>query len=259
MTSEIMEIFSDLNPYLNIWFIILICLVALISSSIHGATGVAGGFLLSAALAPIIGVQPIVPVVTVALLISHTSRALLNRRDFDRTAFLAVSLPAIPCIAIMAILYGRLPVQAIAITLGAVILISIPLRRWAESRSMKAGKRTLAGIGMVYGGLSGVSVGPGMLLVPFLLGYGLTKEAFVATLAVIALMTNITRFTVFGATDLLNGEYLLIGVLCGLLTIPGNWVGRNLLRKMTTERHASYVDLLAVLGAINFFLMAIRA
>jgi len=259
MASEIMEILSEFHTSLSVWLIVLVCLVALITSSIHGATGVAGGFLLTAALAPIIGVQPIVPVVTVALLISHTSRALLNRQNFDRSAFLAVSLPAIPCIAIMAMIYGRLPVQAIAITLGAVILISIPLRRWAKSRSMKAGKPALAGIGIVYGGLSGVSVGPGMLLVPFLLGYGLTKEAFVATLAVIALMTNITRFAVFGATDLLNGEYLLIGALCGLLTIPGNWIGRNLLRKMTTERHASYVDILAVLGAINFFWMAINA
>lgn len=254
-----METFSEHYSNLDVLLIGIICVVALLTSAIHGATGVAGGFLLSAALAPIIGIQPIVPVVTVALLISHTSRALLNRKDFDRSAFLAVSIPALPCIAIMAMIYGALPIQAIATTLGLVILISIPLRRWAKSHSMKAGKPALALIGMVYGGLSGVSIGPGMLLVPFLLGYGLTKEAFVATLAVIALMTNITRFAVFGATDLLNVEYLLIGVLCGLSTIPGNWIGRNLLRKMTHDRHSNYVDILAFLGAINFFWMAMNA
>ena len=76
--------------------ILLICGVALITSSIHGATGVAGGFLLSAAIAPIIGVKPIVPVISVALLISHTTRALLNARDFDRKAFLFVAVPAFP-------------------------------------------------------------------------------------------------------------------------------------------------------------------
>lgn len=254
-----MELVIKIFSHLEMQLVMLACLAALITSSIHGATGVAGGFLLSAALAPIIGVQPIVPVITVALLISHTSRAILNRANFDRGAFLAVSLPAIPCIAIMALIYGKLPVQIIAITLGLVILVSIPLRRWAKSRSLQAGKPALAGIGMVYGGLSGVSIGPGMLLVPFLLGYGLSKEAFVATLAVIALVTNITRFTVFGATDLLNAEYFALGILCGLVTIPGNWIGRNILRKMTNERHATYVDYLAVLGALNFFWMAINA
>lgn len=254
-----MNMFSELFADFSVPLVLFIGLIALITSAIHGATGVAGGFLLSSALAPIIGIQPIVPVVTVALLISHSSRALLNRKAFDRGAFLAVSAPAIPCIALMAMIYGKLPVHVIAIALGCVILASVPLRRWAKSRSMKAGKPTLAGIGIVYGGLSGVSIGPGMLLVPFLLGYGLTKEAFVATLAVIALTTNVTRFAVFGATDLLNSDFLLIGILCGLLTIPGNWIGRNFLRKMTNDRHASYVDCLAVLGAINFFWMAMNA
>jgi len=51
--------------------ILLIGVLALVTSTIHGATGVAGGFLLTAAIAPIIGVEPIVPVISVALLISH--------------------------------------------------------------------------------------------------------------------------------------------------------------------------------------------
>lgn len=238
--------------------ILLICGVALLTSSIHGATGVAGGFLLSAAIAPIIGVKPIVPVISVALLISHTTRALLNARDFDRKAFLFVAVPAFPCIVLVALLYGRLSASTIAIFLGIVILLSIPVRHWAKSREIKVGKFGLSGVGMVYGGLSGASIGPGMLLVPFMLGYGLTKEAFVATLAVIALVTNITRVTVFGGTDLLWGGYIPLGILVGLMTIPGNWFGRTILRKMSNKRHGSFVDILSVLGALNFFWLAIR-
>ena len=98
-----------------------------------------------------------------------------------------------------------------------------------------------------------------MLLVPFMLGYGLSKEAFVATLAVIALATNITRVSVFGGTELLGGSFLLLGLLVGLVTIPGNWIGRSVLRRMTNEGHGGFVDVLTVLGALNFFWLAYRA
>ncbi len=242
------------------WPLIAVLVLAVIATSaIHGATGVAGGFLMAAAIAPIIGVKAVVPVMSVALLISHGSRALLNLRDFDRGVFLAIALPAVPCIVAGAILYGRLPAAAIGVLLGCIILASIPLRHWARARAIKTSRPALHAAGAVYGGLSGASVGPGMLLVPFMLGYGLTKEAFVATLAVIALTTNITRVSVFGGTDLLDAQFLLLGVLVGLVTIPGNWIGRAILRRLTNAGHSGFIDALTVVGALNFFWLAYRA
>lgn len=236
-----------------------VCIIALITSAIHGATGVAGGFLMSAAIAPIIGVKPIVPVISVALLISHTTRALLNMKDFDRKAFLLVCLPSVPCIVIISSFYGDLSASLIAVFLGFVILSSIPVRRWAKSRHIKVGQKGLGSAGVVYGCLSGASIGPGMILVPFMLGYGLSKEAFVATLAAIALTTNITRVAVFGSTDIFIGGYFMLGICVGLATIPGNWFGRTILRRMSNDSHGRYVDILSILGALNFFWLAFRA
>lgn len=163
-----------------------------------------------------------------------------------------------PCVIAAALLYGRLSAQVISIGLGVVVLASIPVRRWAKTRKVKAGPITLGSVGAVYGGLSGVSIGPGMLLVPFMLGYGLSRESFVATLATIALVTNITRVSVFGSTSLLNEQYILLGIIVGLVTIPGNWIGRSVLRKITNEGHSSFVDILTVIGAFNFFWLALR-
>jgi uncharacterized membrane protein YfcA len=238
--------------------IVLVVVLALITSAIHGATGVAGGFLLAAALAPIIGVKPLVPMISVALLISHSSRAILNARHFDRSAFFAICVPAVPCIIAAALLYGRLSAQIIAIALGVVVLASIPIRRWAKRRQKKVGRITLGSIGAVYGGLSGVSIGPGMLLVPFMLGHGLSRESFVATLAAIALVTNITRVSVYGTTSMLNEQYILLGIIVGLITIPGNWIGRSVLRRITNKGHAIFVDILTIIGAFNFFWLALR-
>lgn len=239
--------------------ICLICFAALVTSSIHGATGVAGGFLLSAALAPIIGVKPIVPVLSVALLISHITRALLNFKDFDRKAFLYITVPAFPCIIGGALLYSKMSAEMIAVFLGLVILISIPIRHWARTKEIKVGKFGLNAAGLVYGGLSGASIGSGMLLVPFMLGYGLNKHAFVGTLAVIALTTNVIRVSVFGSADLLVGNYLPLGIFIGLVTIPGNWFGRSVLRRISNEKHGRFVDVLSVFGALNFFWLALAS
>lgn len=254
----IVDVLSGIVDEFGVWVFIGIGLAALATSAIHGATGVAGGFLLAAALAPLIGVKPIIPVISVALLISHSARAVLNFSDINRVAYLAIAIPAVPCIIAGSMVYGALPSAAIALLLAAVILASIPLRRWAKARNITATRRTLVGAGGVYGILSGASVGPGMLLIPFMMGYGLTKEAFVATLAVIALTTNITRVAVFGSTNLLDAHYIAIGILVGLLTIPGNYIGRSLLRRMTNASHAGFVDVLTVLGAINFIWLAFK-
>lgn len=249
-----MTLFADLS--LPVLFVI--AFAALVTSSIHGATGVAGGFLMTVVLALIIGVKPVIPIMSVALLISHSSRAILNFGDFNKTAFFAVIVPAVPCIILAAFLYGRMSSSLIAAVLGSLVLFSIPLRRWAQAREIKASKRTLNSVGTVYGFLSGVSIGPGMLLIPFMLGYGLAKEAFVATLAAIALVTNITRLSVFNSTDLLDTRYLVLGIIVGVLTIPGNWLGRKVLRKMTSQNHTNLVDVLTVIGAMNFFWLAVR-
>ena len=211
---------------------------------------------MTAALAVVIGVMPVVPVMSVALLISHSSRVMLNRENFDRDAFLTVIIPAVPCIILTAWLYGKMSSTWIAILLGVVVLLSIPLRRWAKSRQIQTNRQTLIGVAMTYGSLSGASIGGGMLLIPFMLGYGLTKEAFVATLAAIAFTTNVTRVGVFSSTALLDSQYLLLGVYVGLMTIPGNILGRSILRRLTNDRHALIVDVLTLFGALNFFWMA---
>ena len=130
------------------WTIALSAVLAFATASIHSATGVAGGFLLTAALAPIIGVAPIVPVISVALLISHAARATLNFEHFNRIAFLAICLQAAPCIVAMALVYGRMTSVAIAIVLGSVILVSVPLRRWTESRRIRAGRWSAPALSM---------------------------------------------------------------------------------------------------------------
>jgi len=238
--------------------LIILLLAAFFTSMIHGATGIAGGFLLAAVAAPILGLQIVVPVLSITLLISHGARAFFNIGQLDKQAFVRIVIPAVPCIIAAALLYGRLSNATIAILLGTVVMASIPLRRWAKSSKFRTTNPILLFTAIIYGGVSGVSIGPGMLLMPVLLGLGLNRQAFVATLAAIALVTNIVRASVYGVSDLLNSQTLLLGVLVGLATIPGTWIGRGVLKRMTDERHVVLVEWLMVIGGLNFFWLAYR-
>jgi len=238
--------------------LIALLVAAFCTSMVHGATGVAGGILLAAIAAPLLGVKAVVPVLSIALLISHSARAILNIKQFDKQAYLQLVFPAIPFIIIAALIYGQLSNAAIAFTLGFIVLLSIPIRRMANALKLSPTKPVVIAAGAIYGSLSGVSIGPGMLLLPVLLSMGLNRQAFVATLAAIALTTNIVRISVYGFSDLLSAQNLLLGVLVGLATIPGTWVGRGLLRRMTDEKHIVYVEWLIVLGALNFFWLAYK-
>lgn len=224
----------------------------LVTSYIHGATGLAGGILLAAILAPIIGVSALVPVMSVTLLISHLSRAVINKRDFHRGVYLLIVLPAVPALVVSTNIYASLSAAWISGILGVVVLISIPYRHWAARKQIKTRKGALVAAGFLHGSLTGVSIGPGMLLVPLMLGYGLNKEAFVATFAALALTVNITRVVSFGAIGQLPWDFMVLGFLMGVLTIPGNLLGRQSLRKMGSSRHSFWVDILTLMAGGNF-------
>ncbi|KPP83906.1 MAG: sulfolactate exporter TauE [Rhodobacteraceae bacterium HLUCCA08] len=238
--------------------LVAIAIAAIITSSIHGAIGLAGGLLMTATLALLIGVRASVPVMSIALIFSHGSRSLIYLKWFDWRAFLTVILAATPFIIMTGYIYAILPVRVLATVLAVIIFTMIPLRHWAAARSIRAGTGLLAGAGAVYGFFAGASIGSATILSPFLLGYGLFKEAFVATMAGISLSTNAIRIGVFTGVDLMNPQYVLLGVLVGLIMIPGNYIGRTILRRISITHHGLLVDLMAALGGLNFLYLAIR-
>jgi uncharacterized membrane protein YfcA len=106
--------------------------------------------------------------------------------------------------------------------------------------------------------LAGNVIGPGFFLAPFLLGTGMNRLTFVGTLATVTLVMNVLKMAVFGVTDLISWELFYFGVAIGVITVPGNWVGRSLLKRMHDSDHRLIIDVLTILMIINFFYLAIK-
>ena len=230
---------------------------ALLSGTLHGATGMAGGVVMAAILAHVIGIKAAVPVMTCALIFSHTSRAAMYWRDTDWSTTRTVLLFSAPTIVIGAVIFGMISARTVAIVFALFLIASFPIKYWARKHHIKTGPRLLAGASAVWGMLAGNVIGPGFFLAPFLLGTGMTRMTFVGTLASVTLVMNIIKLGVFGVTDLMTRDLFALGIVVGLITIPGNWLGRHVLKGMNDGHHRVIVDALTVMMIVNFLYLAI--
>src|SRR5690349_18809868 len=127
----------DTLPLGLTWVELLIILVAAFSTAIlHTVSGFAGGIVLAILIAPIVGVEAIVPLMTVVLLISATSRLWAFRHAVNWRIYRQVMVTGLPCIAIGALIYGYLPARAISGLLGAFLIITVLTRRSLERRKI---------------------------------------------------------------------------------------------------------------------------
>lgn len=241
---------------ISIPLLVIILFASFATAVLHGAIGMAGGVIMAAMLAHFIGIKTAVPVMTCALVFSHLSRAIMYFRDTDWQIAKRVLLFGCPMIVVGALIFSVISPKTIAIIFAVFLISSFPIKSWARRHSITTGPKLLATASAIWGMLAGNVIGPAFFLSPFLLGTGMDRMAFVGTLATVTLVMNILKLSVFGVTDLLNSQILLLGVMIGVMTIPGNWVGRSILRKMKDSDHRLIIDVLTIMMIVNFTYLA---
>lgn len=242
----------------DLLFVVLVALAAFSSAVFHSFSGFAGGLVLAVMLAPLLGIKETVPVVATALIISNVARIWAFRKSVAVKEYLAVFLAALPFIVLSAYVYVSLPVGAVALVLGIFLLISIPLNRVLKKKEIKVGLRGLALAGVPYGIVSGSTFGAAVILAPFLIGAGLAGEMMIGTVALLGFSLNVTKTIVFGMSPLLTNELALTGVLVGLCTMPGAYVGRWLVRNTSMRVHAQFMEVFIACGGLLFLYEAFQ-
>ena len=229
----------------------IIAVAAFVAGVSSGMTGFGGGLLLPPILAPLLGIQSVMPVLSVAMLMTNCHRFCLYYRHLDRRLTLIVLVAMIPAVVLGTMIYLSLPRGAIAAVLGSFLLLSIPFGRILAARRIKLGSWGLAGFSAAFGVISGTTSGSGVLMVPVLLGAGLGGTTFLATDAAISIAVNLTRAGMFGQTGNLPIGLLSAAVMIGLCTVPGNYVARWILRRTSLRVHALIMECVIFVGGIS--------
>ena len=233
-------------------FVTLVAAAAFSSAVFHSFSGFAGGLVLAVMLAPLLGVKETVPVVATALIISNVARIWAFRKSVAIKEYLAVFTAALPFIVLSAYVYVSLPVGVVALVLGIFLLASIPLNRTLKKKEVKVGLKGLALAGIPYGIVSGSTFGAAVMLAPFLIGAGLAGETMIGTIAILGFSLNVTKTVVFGMSPLLTSELLTMGILVGLCTMPGAYIGRWLVRNTSVRVHAQFMEIFIACGGMLF-------
>ncbi len=242
------------DPLLWLW----VLGAAFAGSVVGGIGGFGTGVILTAVLVPLLGVKATVPVLALAGVIINAGRFWFYRADIDWPAALRVLVGAAPLLWLGTWLYARLDPRPLGLAMGALVVLSVPARRWLRSRQWQIGPRGQLAGGAVFGLANGLASGMGVILVSLLLGSGLSGTAVLATDAFVSILIDLTRAALFGRFALLEPAALPLGLAIGLATLPGSALAAWLVRRMQARLHRFFMEALILLGGASIIVSAWR-
>jgi uncharacterized protein len=234
----------------------LIAATALVTSFIGGVAGYGTGALMPLVLVPIVGAEPIVPIISLSALLTNTGRAAAFRHLVDRRAALVVLASAVPTCALGAWGYTKLSSRGVLVVIGCMLVASVPLRRLVRRRGLALSRRGLALAAFGWGPLAGGTVGAGVILLSLLMATGLEGAAVVATDAVVSIGIGFAKLATFGIAGIVTPQVIAVALLIGGLAFPGAFVAKALVERLPVHLHAAVLDAVVAGGGAAMIINA---
>jgi uncharacterized membrane protein YfcA len=237
----------------------LVAATAMFASVIGGIAGYGTGVLMPLVLVPIIGAEPVVPIISISALFTNSSRVLAFRQRVDLRCVLIVLAASIPTCVLGAYGYTRLTDRGALIVIGMMLALSVPLRRLLARRVAHLGPAGLAVGAAGYGVLAGGTAGAGIVLLSILMAAGLQGAAVIATDAAVSIVIGIVKILVFGIAGVITPQVVAFALLIGLVALPGAFVAKAIVERMPVRLHAALLDAVVLLGGGFMVLNAVLA
>jgi uncharacterized membrane protein YfcA len=226
----------------------LIAGMALIASVVGGVAGYGTGALLPLVLVPIVGPEPVVPILSLSALFTNSSRMAAFRRLVDWRRALIVLAAAAPTCALGAWGYSRLSGKGALIVIGGMLITTVPLRRLMKRRGLVLTDRWLAAASFTWGPLAGGTVGAGILLLSLLMSAGLEGAAVVATDAAVSIGIGLVKFATFGLAGAVTAQVVAVALLIGCVAFPGAFFAKALVERLPVHLHTALLDAIVLGG-----------
>ncbi len=239
--------------------LLLVAAIALFASLIGGLAGYGTGALMPLVLVPLVGAEPVVPIIAISAVFTNISRFTAYFRYIDRRRALIVVAAAALTTALGAYGYTRLTNAGAALVIGTMLISSVPLRRLAKRREVRIGDSGLAASAVGYGVVVGGTSGSGVILLSLLMAAGLEGAAVIATDAVISVATSVIKISVFGLAGVVTAQVLAFALLIGIIAIPGAFLARAFVERMPVHIHTAILDAAVITGGVVMISTAARS
>lgn len=230
---------------------LIICSVAFLASALTFFSGFGLGTLLLPAFAVFFPVEQAIALTAIVHFLNGLFKVGLIGRSADKSVVVRFGVPAIvasvagawllvwlarlePLLRYSAFGY-ELEVMPIKLVVGSLLLVFSVLEISERFRRISFGPRFMPIGGLLSGFFGGLSGTQGALRSAFLVRAGLTKEAFVGTGVVIALLIDIARLGLYSPTILGEAARNNVPLLASAVVaaFAGAWLGNRYLRKIT--------------------------
>jgi uncharacterized membrane protein YfcA len=249
---------SVLLSHLSIVGILLVVVVTAISAVLGGVAGYGTGPLMPLVLVPMVGAEPVVPIIAISSMFTNTARLSAFRQALQlRLALIAFSA-ALPTCVLGAWLYTLLSGRGAAIVIGSTLIATVPLRRLLRYHGYQLGEKGFAFAAAGWGLLVGGSSGSGVVLLSLLLAAGLEGTAVIATDSAISLATGVIKIAVFAFAGVLTPTVIVVALLIGLVGFPCTFLAKLIVARMPVHVHTAVLDVIVVIGGAVMISSALR-
>jgi uncharacterized membrane protein YfcA len=243
---------------ISLFQLALVAAVALFASVVGGLAGYGTGALMPLVLVPLIGAEPVVPIIAISAVFANVSRTAAYFRHADPRRALIVIAAAGLTTALGAYGYTRLTSAGAALVIGTMLILSVPLRRMLRRRGSRIGDGGLAAGAVGYGVVVGGTSGSGVILLSLLMAAGLEGAAVIATDAVISVATSLIKISVFGLAGVVSAQVIAFAVLIGGIGLPGAFLARAFIERMPVHVHTAILDVAVSAGGAVMISTALR-
>ena len=228
--------------------LLLVAGFAFFTQILGGIAGYGTGLLLPLVLVPLIGAEAVVPVISLAALITNPTRAITFWKFLDRRKTIFVTLCALPATAVGAYWFTLLTGRGAQILIGCLLIAMVPLRHMLRRLRIQLKGGGMASASFGFGFLMGATPGTGVVLLSILMAAGLAGNQVIATDAAISALLGLVRTGIYAGFGALPWDLAFLSVLIGAMATPGTLTARWISRRFTAEFHNSIFDVVIVIG-----------
>lgn len=187
-------------------------------------------------------------------LFGNLGRINFFRHGLDRKIIIVSGIPSILLSFLGASLVGILPQDILKVILGVFLIIISISFLFKPALKFPTNLWTVISGGGMSGFVTGLVGTGGALRATFLTGFNLEKTKYIATAAVIALVTDATRIPSYISQGFLTEQYYYYIPILFAAAIGGSCIGKKIVGKINQNIFRRIVLNAIILVSINFII-----
>lgn len=227
----------------------LFFLLALLAEIIGTVSGFGSSILFVPLASLFIDFKLVLGITAVFHVFSNLSKIFLFQKGIDKTIALKLGIPAVIFVILGAILTQFVPLKEIELSMNLIILALTIFLISGAGKNIQQTNINLNTGGIISGFLAGLIGTGGAIRGITLAAFGLEKDVFIATSALIDLGVDSSRAVVYIVQGYFLQEHLILIPFLIVIAFLGSYIGKKVLSYIP-EKYFHYV-VLGVIGTIS--------